>query len=237
MSNICIVIRGDLLRKSTSCYSKQIRGCDLLQSSFNRQNDIMQSIIDKIITPYQNNGYNVYISGCVYNCPAYTNKLLEYFPYNTIKQIEPDKNINVSRMFYLGLEHAEEQHPNCKEYISVRGDFIMLRDVIISEPKNDLYVKLAWRARSKSQPGRIDVFFVISKKAMVILKKVLFEDTRACCQLHGLSIVLDKMGISIYFIWKDYCHTKAGFLWREVMGKNNKLRRGHGKRPLTMRMR
>jgi len=155
MSNICIVIRGDLLRKSTSSNRKQIRGCDLSKDSFDRQNDIMQSIIDKIIIPYKNNGYDVFISGCVYNCPSYTNKLLEYFPYNTIKQIEPG-GINSSRMFYLGLEHAEEQHPNCKEYISVRGDFIMLRNVIITDPKNDIYVKFAWG------PGNstfVDVFF------------------------------------------------------------------------------
>ena len=67
---MCIVFRGELLRNTLSCHhhnkkNKELIKCDISPESLKRQDEIMQSIINHIIVPYENQNFNVFVSGCV----------------------------------------------------------------------------------------------------------------------------------------------------------------------------
>ena len=167
--NVCLALRGELLRNTLSSFhmnpkNKQIRKPDLSEKSIFRQDTIMKSIIDNIIIPYEKNGFNVFVSGCVYECNHYNNKLKEFFPNNTIKQIEAGQT-NQAEMYYKSIQQAEKEHPDCIEYISLRVDYIMLRNIIIKNSGLNLsYVGFAWK--NTTYPD-VDVFYIISKKAQL----------------------------------------------------------------------
>lgn len=107
----------------------------------------------------KNKGYNVFVSGCVYECNEYK-RLNYFFDKHTIKQIKPGKT-NQAELLRYGLEQAEKQHPNCLEYISLRADYLMLREVNLNFNKQ--CVGLPWNKCSGEAP---DVFFIIPKDVL-----------------------------------------------------------------------
>ena len=175
--NICLVFRGELLRNTISYYhnnikNKQLREPDLSEESLIRQDNIMKSIINNIILPYEKNGFNVFISGCVYECNHYNNKLKEFFPNHTIKQIKAGKT-NQAETYYKSIEQAEKEHPECIEYISLRVDYIMLKNIIRKDLDLNLsYVGFAWK---NTKYGDVDVFYIISKNAVNIFKNIIYH--------------------------------------------------------------
>ena len=216
MQSVCIVIRGELLRDPTSTYAKiltkELKPHSLDPKIFHKQNEIMESILNHIVQPYKKQGYHVDVSGCVYECPNYTTQLNKYFPNNTIVQIQSG-HTNSSHMMHNALEHAENQHPYCVEYIILRVDYLMLRDVKLKETTNDFYSGFPWINKTFPQ---VDVFFIISKKAMKGFKNILHKrihiqriDTHYILQ-ELRQLVEDKQKILLYPIWDDYQNAATG---------------------------
>ena len=216
--NVCIVFRGELLRNNLSCFwgnnSKNLRKYDVSEKSFNRQNNIMESIIKHIITPYKEKGYNVFVSGCVYECPEYYKNLTDYFPNNTIKKIKPGKT-NQGEVFYLGIEHAEKEHPECLEYISLRTDYIMLRNININK-LSGMYACFGWENKYIAE---VDVFWIISKNTINILKKILidlgFQNNRV--HTHYLAKNLKENNVSLHTVWNDYENKCVALCYKEYI--------------------
>jgi len=234
--NVCIVFRGELLRNTQSYYhnnikQKKIREYDLSEDSFKRQDDIMKSIITHIILPYEENGFNVFISGCVYECPDYYNNLMIYFPKNTIKQIKAGKT-NQAEAFYQSLDHAYKEHPDCIEYISLRTDYIMLKD-IVRKDLHKLYVGFSWE--NKNSFPDVDVFFIISKDAMDIFKKILYAIGvgKEYVDTHSIISRLKRVNVHLYPIWNDYKNKATGLTYSDY-SKDIKL---HENRPFVNYMR
>lgn len=233
--NVCIVFRGELLRNTQSNFhnnikkniiGKNLRECDLSEDSFKRQDDIMKSIINYIILPYEENGFNVFISGCVYECPGYNNNLISYFPKNTIKQIKSGKT-NQAEVFYQSLDHAYKEHPDCIEYISLRSDYIMLKN-IIRKDLNELYIFFAWE--NKYSFPDVDVFFIISRNAMDIFKNILYDiGAKMYVDTHSIIPRLKKVNIPLYPIWDNYKNKATGMSYSDYI-KDIKL---HENRPFV----
>ncbi len=214
--DVCIIIRGELLRPINSHYhynnkSKELRNPDLSDQSFRRQNDIMESIINHIIIPYKKLSYNVFVSGCAYECPNYDNKLTEYFPTNTIKFIKPGET-NQSEMFSLSIEHAGNEHPNCTEYISIRADYIMLQNVVIKHNAG-LYTGFAWE--NTIYPD-VDVFFVIPRETLPIFERILkYTKSKDYTDTHYIIKHLKNENIVLYPIWENYKDGATGINYNE----------------------
>jgi len=233
--NVCIVFRGELLRNTQSFYHnntkhKKLRDYDLSEDSFKRQDDIMKSIIKHVILPYEENGFNVFISGCVYKCPDYYNNLKLYFPKNTIKQIKAGKT-NQAEAFYQSLDHAYKEHPDCIEYISLRADYIMLKNIVRKDlPK--LYVGFSWE--NTSFPD-VDVFFIISKDAIDIFKHILYDIGvgKQYVDTHSIISRLKSVNVPLYPIWNDYKNKATGLTYSDYM-KDIKV---HENRPFVNYMR
>lgn len=232
-NNICLVFRGELLRNATSYYhnndkNKKLKEQDLSEESFIRQDQIMKSIINNIIIPYEKNGFNVFISGCVYECPKYSNNLISFFPKNTIKQIEHGKT-NQAEVYYKSIEQAEKEHPECIEYISLRVDYIMLRNVIRKDLDVNLsYVGFAWK---NTKYADVDVFFIISKNAVNVFKKILYNIGlgKECIDTHSIKESLEKNNVLLYPIWNNYENEATSLSYCEYM-KDVKL---HENRPFV----
>ena len=132
----------------------------------------MYGTVNKYLLPYEKNGFNVFISGCVYECNHYNNKLKEFFPNHTIKQIKAGKT-NQAELYYKSIEQAEKEHPECIEYISLRVDYIMLKNIIRKDLDLNLsYVGFAWK---NTKYGDVDVFYIISKNAVNIFKNIIYH--------------------------------------------------------------
>ena len=206
--NVCLVFRGELLRNTLSYYhnnikNKQLREPDLTEESFVRQDNIMKSIINNIILPYEKNGFNVFISGCVYECTHYNNKLKEFFPNNTIKKIKAGET-NQAETYYKSIEQAEKKHPECIEYISLRVDYIMLKNIIRKDIDLNLsYVGFAWE---NTKYGDVDVFYIISKNAVNIFKNILYHigSGKNYVDTHSITRSLKEKQILLYPIWNNY---------------------------------
>ena len=236
-SNICIVFRGELLRNSKSRYhaniknNKQLREYDLSEDSINRQNDIMKSIINHIIIPYEILGFNIFVSGCLYECNDYNKNLKDFFPNHSIKIIKQG-DTNQAELFNLSLDHAEKENPNCIEYISLRADFIMLKNISIKNTFTGSYVGFAWE--NKSKYPSVDAFFIISKNAMNTFKKILKKIGEGKLFTHTHDIVSGlKYKTKIYPIWDNYKNKATGIPYNEYI-KNIKL---HKYRPIVNYMR
>ena len=235
--NVCVVFRGELLRDTVSCFhnnikNKQLRKPDLSEESFIRQDDIMKSIINHIIIPYQKNGFNVFISGCVYECNHYNNKLKEFFPNNTIKQIKAGET-NQAETYYKSIEQAEKEHPECIEYISLRVDYIMLKNIIRKNLDLNLsYVGFAWE--NKKYPY-VDVFYIISKNAVNIFKNILYNIglEKDYVETHSITKSLKKKNVLLYPIWNNYENEATSLSYSEYI-KDIKL---HKNRPFVNYMR
>ena len=217
---VCLVFRGELLRNTQSYHhnnkNKELKEYDLSEESFIRQNNIMESIINHIIEPYQKNGFKVFVSGCIYECPEYIHNLMRYFPRNTIKQIELGKT-NQAELFYKSIEQANKEHPNCIEYISLRMDYIMLKNIIIKELDSYLYVGFAWK-NINNYPD-VDVFFIISNNAINIFKAILYllgleKDN---IDTHSITDSLKNKNILCYPIWNDYNNERTGISYNEYI--------------------
>ena len=235
--SICLVFRGELLRNRFSCFNKnktkKLKEPDLSEESIIRQDNIMKSIINNIILPYEKNGFNVFISGCVYECNSYDNKLKEFFPNNTIKQIKPGKT-NQAEMFYNSIVQGEKEHPYCIEYISLRLDYIMLRNINIKELDLDTsYVGFAWENNIKILD--VDVFFIISKNSLNIFKKILHHmgSGKGHIATHDILFKLKQNNIILYSIWDNYSNHPTGILYSNYI-ENKEL---HKNRPLVNYMR
>lgn len=211
--NVCIVFRGELLRNTKSNYGnnnnykKNLRECDLSEESFNRQDNIMKSIIKHIIHPYKKKGYKVFVSGCVYECPNYYNNLNEFFPNNTIKKIKPGKT-NQAEVFHLSIEQAENEHPYCLEYISIRADYMMLKNININK-LSGLYTCFGWENENLPE---VDVFWIISKNTITIFKKILLNIgyKRQYVATHSILNKLKNNNVILYPIWTDYKNQRTG---------------------------
>lgn len=243
MKDICIMIRGELLRNTESTFNynihfeeyrnKNIMQYDVSDASISRQNDIMQSIIDYIIIPYENAGYNVHVSGCVYECLDYDKQLKEFFPRNTIKQIKPGQT-SQAEMFKMSIDHSEQEHPGCTEYISIRADYIMLKHVPIinsTHEETSICIGFAWKNRNLPQT---DVFFIIPKNAISIFKIVLKEIKKkgTYVNTHKIHRLLSKK-VKLYPIWNDYENHGVGIGYNEYV-ENKEL---HKNRPFVNYMR
>lgn len=219
--NVCLALRGELLRNPLSSYhtnpkNKQLRKPDLSEGSVFRQDKIMKSIIDNIIIPYEKNGFNVFVSGCVYECNDYNNKLKEFFPNNTIKQIEAGKT-NQAELFYKSIEQAEKEHPDCIEYVSLRVDYLMLKNVIRKDLDLNLtYVGFAWKNNKFPQ---VDVFYIISKNAVDIFKKILniLGARNNYCHTHPITGRLKHKNVLLYPIWNNYENKAAGITYNDYI--------------------
>lgn len=212
MKKICICFRGELLRNERSTYnhnekSKKLLPCSFSDEAIKRQNTIMESIINHIITPYESKGYTVFVSGCVYECPKYSEYLNKYFPNNTIKQIKGGQT-NQPHMSLLSVENGEQEHPGCVSYISIRGDYLMLRDVKIDETK-ETNVGTAWK-NDKMNP--VDVFFIIPKDAVTMFKGILQPFIKL--QYKDTHFVPTKLN-NKYYIWDDYSNQATGISYGE----------------------
>ena len=237
--NICLVFRGELLRNTKSCHhcnikDKQLKKQDLSEESLIRQDNIMKSIINYIILPYENNGFNVFISGCVYECNHYNNNLKEFFPNNTIKKIEAGKT-NQAEVYYKSIEQAEKKHPECIEYISLRVDYIMLKNIIIKDLDLDLNllsVGFAWK--NKKYPN-VDVFYIISKNALNIFKNILYHIglEKNYTDTHSITESLIQKKVLVYPIWNNYKNAKTGLLYDKYI----KDIKPHENRPFVNYMR
>ena len=231
--NVCLVFRGELLRNTVSYYhnnikNKQIREPDLSEESFIRQDNIMKSIINNIILPYEKNGFNVFISGCVYECNHYNNKLKEFFPNHTIKQIKAGKT-NQAETYYKSIEQAEKEHPDCIEYISLRVDYIMLKNIIRKDVDLNLaYVGFAWKNTKYPQ---VDVFYIISKKAVNVFKNILYHIGlgKIYVDTHSITESLQKKNVLLYPIWNNYKNERTSLSYSEYI-KDVKL---HENRPFV----
>lgn len=235
--NVCLVFRGELLRNTKSYYhnnekNKQLLEPDLSKESFIRQDSIMKSILSNIILPYEKNGFNVFISGCVYECNHYNDNLKEFFPNNTIKQIKAG-NTNQAEMYYKSIEQAEKEHPDCIEYISLRADYIMLKNIIRKDLDfNSSYVGFAWK--NSSYPS-VDVFYIISKNAVNIFKNILYHIGlgKKYVDTHSITNSLKKNNVLLYPIWNNYGNAKTSLSYKEYI-KDIKL---HENRPFVNYMR
>ena len=235
--NVCIVFRGELLRNTESYFhsnkkNKELREPDFPKESFIRQDNIMKSIINNIVLPYEKNGFNVFISGCVYKCAKYMNNLMSFFPNNTIKQIEPGKT-NQAQVYYKSIQQAEKEHPNCVEYISLRADYIMLKDIIRKDLDLELsYVGFAWK---NTNYGNVDVFYIISKNAIDIFKNILYEIGlgKNYVDTHSITNSLKQKKVLLYPIWENYSNQATSLSYGEYMN-NKKL---HENRPFVNYMR
>ena len=220
--NVCICFRGELLRSSKSSHHANTKNKNLVQyniseDSIKRQNDIMQSIINNIINPYKRKGYNVFVSGCVYKCPEYNENLKKYFPNNTIKQIESGKT-NQLEMYYLSIDNAIKNHPNCIEYISLRADYIMLKNIVFKNIKGD-YLGISWI--NNTLPD-VDVFFVISKNIIPQFKKILKNQFfLQYAESHYILSEIKKLRIPIYVIWDNYKNAATGMSYNEYSQNSN----------------
>ena len=234
--NVCLVFRGELLRNTLSHYhnikNKQLREPDLSEESFIRQDNIMKSIINNIITPYEKNGFNVFISGCVYVCNHYNNKLKYFFPNNTIKQIKAGES-NQAETYYKSIEQAEKEHPECIEYISLRVDYIMLKNIIRKDLDLNLsYVGFAWK---NTKYGDVDVFYIISKNAVNIFKNIIYHIGlgKNNVETHSITKRLKKKNVLLYPIWNNYEKEKTSLSYDKYI-KDIKL---HENRPFVNYMR
>ena len=215
--NVCLVFRGELLRNNFSGYdrnakNKNLRKSNLSEESFARQDNIMKSIINNIIIPYKKNGFNVFISGCVYECNHYNNKLKEFFPNNTIKQIKAGKT-NQAEIYYKSIEQAEKEHPECIEYISLRVDYLMLKNIIRKDLDLNLsYVGFAWKNKKYAD---VDVFYIISKNAVNIFKNILYHIGlgKNCIDTHTITKKLKTKNVLLYPIWNNYENEATGMTY------------------------
>jgi hypothetical protein len=234
---ICIVIRGELLRNPTSTFhdgnnTKEIKPYTLDPIVFHKQNQIMESILNHIVKPYKYHGYHVHVSGCVYECPTYESQLNKYFPNNTILQI-PLGHTNQAHLFANALEQAENKHPECIEYIILRADYLMLRDVKIINTPTDFYTGFAWK--NLNGFPQVDVFFIISKKAMCGFKSILYKRIHLQhCDTHYIleklkQLVENNKRILLYPIWDDYQNGATGLSFP----KYEKEYHLHTKRPFV----
>lgn len=190
----------------------------------------MKSIINHIIVPYEKNGFNVFVSGCVYECNHYNDKLTEFFPNNTIKQIKAGET-NQAETYYKSIEQAEKEHPNCIEYISLRADYIMLKDIV----RKDLdltYVGFAWR--NKKYPD-VDVFYIISKNAINIFKNILYNIGigENYVSTHSITKKLKNDNVLLYPIWDNYENEATALSY----GEYNRSIKLHKNRPFVCYMR
>jgi len=235
--NVCLVFRGELLRNMLSHYppkkkNKQLCEPDLSEESFIRQDNIMKSIINNIIIPYEKLGFNVFISGCVYECNHYNNNLKEFFPNNTIKQIKAGE-CNQAETYYKSIEQAEKEHPGCIEYISLRADYIMLKNIIRKNLDINLsYVGFAWI--NEKYPA-VDVFYIISKNAVNIFKKIIYNIGlgKSYVSIHSITGRLKSQNVLLYPIWNNYKNQRTGIPYKEYI-KDIKL---HENRPFVNYMR
>jgi hypothetical protein len=235
--NVCLVFRGELLRNSQSTYhrnqkNKHLREPNLSEEAFIRQDDIMKSIINHIILPYEKSGFNVFISGCIYKCNHYDNKLKEFFPNNTIKQIQPGKT-NQAELYYQSIEQAEKEHPECIEYISLRVDYIMLKNIIRKDLDLNLsYVGFAWK---NPKCNDVDVFYIISKNAVNVFKNILYHigKVRLYVETHKITQCLKNNKVLLYPIWNNYENKATGIGYSAYIA-NIKL---HENRPFVNYMR
>ena len=235
--NVCLVFRGELLRNTSSWYHnnnkvKKLKKYNLSDESFIRQDNIIKSIINHIILPYEKNGFNVLVSGCIYKCPNYDNNLMSFFPKNTIKQIKSGKT-NQAELFYKSIKRAIIEHPNCIEYISLRLDYIMLKDIIRKDfDLNSSYVGFPWK--NTNYPD-VDVFFIISKNAMNIFKDILYRigSGKNYAKTHSVLNSLKDKNVLLYQMWSNYENKATGISYREYTRKI-KL---HENRPLVNFMR
>lgn len=231
--NVCLVFRGELLRNTTSYFhnnikNKQLREPDLSEESLNRQDDIMKSIINNIILPYETNGFNVFISGCVYECTQYNHKLKEFFPNNTIKQIKAGQT-NQAETYYKSIEQAEKEHPECIEYISLRVDYIMLKNIIRQDLDFNLsYVGFAWK---NTKYADVDVFYIISKNAVNTFKNILYHIGlgKNFVETHSITKNLKNQNVLLYPIWNNYENEATSLSYGEYI-KDIKL---HENRPFV----
>ena len=212
LKTVCIVVKGELLRNPTSTFhdgnnTKELKPYSVDPIVFNKQNQIMESILNHIVRPYKAHGYHVHVSGCVYECPRYESQLKMYFPNNTILQI-PSGHTNQAHLFSNALEQAENKHPECIEYIVLRADYLMLRDVKIIDTQTDFYTGFAWQNLNRFP--QVDVFFIISKRAMHGFKRILHKRIHSPhCDTHYISqelrqLVENNKRILLYPIWDDY---------------------------------
>ena len=235
---VCIVLRGELLRNPGSTYysnrnnkTKALWSADTSEASIKRQDEVMVSIKEKIIMPHLRGGNIVFVSGLLYECPTYAERLNEYFPENTVAYIQPG-NTNQAGAFLSGLEHAVERHPGCAEYMSVRCDHLMLRDVPLRDDLKGKYTGIAW---SNSIFPKVDIFFIISHGAIQDFKHALrsLGLGPANVQTHNISAILLMIGTQVYPIWHDYHNRRAGLSYRDYQTDIA----NHSKRPLINYMR
>ena len=217
---ICIIIKGDILRNPESGHFDGTRGIpkshSMHEKSFRHQNEIMESIITHIILPYEKEGKDVFVSGCVYNCTHYDEKLKDYFPNHTIKSIQSGKT-NAPQLWHIACENAEMHHPNCIEYVSMRADFLMLRNVTFKTPMSDIYTGFGYAGKFPA----VDAFFITSNKAMPIFKKILLLGKRQNADTHYIQSHLRRHKVELYPIWADYKNGPTGITFENYITKKH----------------
>jgi hypothetical protein len=235
---VCIVLRGELLRNPGSTYNinrknktKAILSANTSEGAIQRQDEIMISIKEKIIMPHLRAGNIVFVSGCVYDCPTYAQSLKEHFPENTVAFMRPG-HTNQAGAFMLSLEHAVQKHPDCAEYMSVRCDHLMLRDVPLRDDLKGKYTGIAW---SNSIFPQVDIFFIISHGAIQDFKRALrsLGLQPAHVHTHNIAAILRAIGTHVYTIWSDYHNQRAGISYHEYQNDIS----NQSKRPLINYMR
>lgn len=229
---ICIVLREELLRCPSSTFhddnkTKYIKPCDTNTKTIQYQNNIMESIINHIFEPHKNLGYDVYISGCVYECPHYDMQINNYFPQNTIKKLKPGTH-NQAEMFHESVCHATKMHPKCEIYVSIRADYIMLRDINIH--KNDTCIGYGWE--NNNYPD-VDVFYVIPNKLTQRFKDILQNRKGEHICTYFINECLKHNNVIIYPVWTDYYEERTGIDYDNYKSEIEK----HKKRPFVNYMR
>ena len=154
-----------------------------------------------------------------------------YFPKNTIKQIKSGET-NQAELYHRSIDHANKEHPNCIEYISLRADYIMLKN-IISKDLNGLYVGFAWE--NKNSFPNVDVFFIISRNAINIFKNIIYNIglRKEYADTHSIIDKLNNENVFLYPIWNNYKNNATGIPYSKYI-KDIKL---HENRPFVNFMR
>ena len=135
-------------------------------------------------------------------------------------------------MFKESIINGYEQHPNCDEYISLRADYIMLKDVIIKDMNGEKdYVGMGW-SNSRSAFPDVDVFFRISNNFVKTFISILWR--RGHGDSHYVPDAIRKRKIASYYIWGEtYRGGATGISYNEYL---NNLQR-HKDRPFVNYMR
>jgi hypothetical protein len=118
-------------------------------------------------------------------------------------------------MYYLSIKNAEDKHNDCIEYISIRADYIMLKNVILKNMKRN-YLGIPW-INDNAIPD-VDVFFIISKSAVPLFKKVLKKNFhRENTDSHYILSDMRQLKVNIYIIWDNYKRQQTGISYNEYI--------------------